>query len=145
MLGTRACPGLEPDSKDVNQPTLLVIDDEPSLAKLIAHAARTCGYVATLTTQAEDFKRQHEVTGPDVIALDLGMPSVDGVELLRWLGATGSRARILVISGFDRRVLETVMRLGQELGLAMAPPLEKPIRLAALEDVLSGFCRGEAA
>ena len=129
----------------MNQPTLLVIDDEPNLAKLIAHAASTCGYVAQLTTQAEDFKRRYEVTSPDVIALDLGMPSVDGVELLRWLGANKSRARILVVSGFDHRVLETVMRLGQELGLAMAPPLEKPIRLSVLEDVLSGFRRGEAA
>ena len=129
----------------MNQPTLLVIDDEPNLAKLIAHAARTCGYVATLTTQADEFKRQHEVTSPEVIALDLGMPSVDGVELLRWLGAVGSRATVLVISGFDRRVLETVMRLGQELGLVMAPPLGKPIRLALLEEVLSGLRRGQAA
>ena len=129
----------------MKQPTLLVIDDEPTLAKLIAHAAQTCGYVALLTTQADDFKRKHEVTNPDVIALDLGMPSVDGVELLRWLGVHNSRATVLVISGFDRRVLETVMRLGQELGLNMAAPLEKPIRLSALEDVLSALRQGQAA
>ena len=129
----------------MSQPTLLVIDDEPTLAKLIVHAARTCGYVATLTTHADDFKRHHDVTTPDVIALDLGMPSVDGVELLRWLAASGSRATVQVISGFDSRVLETVLRLGEELGLRMAPPLEKPIRLGALEDVLNGLRSSQAA
>jgi len=125
----------------LSQPTLLVIDDEPTLARLIAHAARTSGYVATLTTHADDFKRHYEVTRPDVIALDLGMPSVDGVELLRWLGELNATATVFVISGYDRRVLETVMRLGEELGLQMAPPLEKPIRLEEQERRLRGLLR----
>lgn len=125
----------------MSQPTLLVIDDEPTLARLIAHGARTSGFVATLTTEAEDFKRHFALSRPDVIALDLGMPSVDGVELLRWLGQERAEATVLVISGFDRRVLETVMRLGEELGLRMASPLEKPIRIQELEDRLTEIRR----
>ena len=70
-----------------------------------------------------------------MVALDLGMPGMDGVELLRFLAEEGYRAPVLIISGFDRRVLERAFRLGQALGLTMAGPLEKPVRLEELEGV----------
>ena len=41
---------------------------------------------------------------------------------------------MLIISGFDRRVLESAFRLGEALGLNMAGPLEKPVRLEELEE-----------
>jgi EAL domain-containing protein (putative c-di-GMP-specific phosphodiesterase class I) len=41
-----------------------------------------------------------------MVALDLGMPGMDGVELLRFLADAGFRAPVLIVSGFDRRVLE---------------------------------------
>ena len=69
------------------------------------------------------------------MALDLGMP-VDGVELLRFLSDEDFPGPVLIISGFDRRVLESAFRLGEALGLKMAGPLEKPVRLEALEDLL---------
>ena len=40
---------------------------------------------------------------------------------------------MLIVSGFDRRVLESAFRLGEALGLNMAGPLEKPVRLEELE------------
>jgi hypothetical protein len=43
---------------------------------------------------------------------------------------------VLIISGFDRRVLESAFRLGEAQGLKMAGPLEKPVRLEELEDLL---------
>jgi len=61
---------------------------------------------------------------------------MDGVELLRFLAEQGSRAPVLIISGFDRRVLESAFRLGEALGLQMVGPLEKPVRFQELEQVL---------
>ena len=72
-----------------------------------------------------------------MVALDLGMPGMDGVELLRFLADEGYRAPVLIISGFDRRVLESAFRLGEALGLQMAGPLEKPARLEELEAILN--------
>jgi hypothetical protein len=43
---------------------------------------------------------------------------------------------VLIISGFDRRVLESAFRLGEALGLHMIGPLEKPVRFQELERVL---------
>ena len=61
---------------------------------------------------------------------------VDGVELLRFLADEDFRGPVLIISGFDRRVLESAFRLGEAQGLNMAGPLEKPVRLEELETVL---------
>jgi hypothetical protein len=44
---------------------------------------------------------------------------------------------VLIVSGFDRRVLESAFRLGEALGLKMAGPIEKPVRFEVLQEVLS--------
>ena len=36
---------------------------------------------------------------------------------------------MLIVSGFDRRVLESAFRLGEALGLNMVGPVEKPVAL----------------
>ena len=64
------------------------------------------------------------------------MPGMDGVELIRFLAEQDYRSPVLIVSGFDRRVLESAFRLGEALGLTMAGPLEKPVRLEELEALL---------
>jgi DNA-binding response OmpR family regulator len=121
----------------MRQPRLLVIDDEPALADFVAQVATECGFQPILTGNDEDFRRAVVAERPDVVALDLGMPGMDGVELLRFLAEEDSHATVLIISGFDRRVLESAFRLGEALGLQMVGPLEKPVRFQELERVLT--------
>jgi hypothetical protein len=64
---------------------------------------------------------------------------VDGVELTRFLADQEYRGPVLIVSGFDRRVLESAFRLGETLGLNMAGPVEKPVRLEALEELLGNL------
>ena len=121
----------------MKQPRLLVIDDEPQLAEFIATAARECGYVPLLTSNDRQFREEFIADRPDMVALDLGMPGMDGVELLRFLAEREFESPVLIISGFDRRVLESAYRLGEALGLRMVGPFEKPVRLKALEELLN--------
>ena len=123
----------------MRQPQLLLIDDEPALAAFVAHAAEECGFEPTLTSDDKTFRERFQASPPDMVALDLGMPGMDGVELLRFLADQDFRAPVLIISGFDRRVLESAFRLGEALGLTMAGPLEKPVRLEELETLLNGL------
>ena len=120
----------------MTRPRLLLIDDEPQLAAFVASAARMCGFDPITTDRDEDFRARLLADDPQMVALDLGMPGMDGVELLRFLADQGFGGPVLIISGFDRRVLESAFRLGEALGLKMVGPLEKPARLDTLEAIL---------
>lgn len=118
------------------QPRLLLIDDEPVLADYLASAARTCGFDPIVTERDDEFRESFIANRPEMVAVDLGMP-VDGVELIRFIADQDYRGPVLIVSGFDRRVLESAFRLGEALGLNMAGPVEKPVRLDILEELLS--------
>lgn len=119
------------------QPRLLLIDDEPSLAEFLASAAAESGFEPVMTGRDEDFREAFLTQPPDMVALDLGMPGMDGVELIRFLTDQQFRGPVLIVSGFDRRVLESAFRLGEALGLTMVGPVEKPVRFEVLERMLS--------
>ena len=117
-------------------PRLLLIDDEPALAAFVAKAADLCGFEPVIAEQDQQFRDKFHEHRPQMVALDLGMPGMDGVQLLRFLAAEGYEDPVLIISGFDRRVLDSAFRFGSELGLQMVGPLEKPTRLEELENIL---------
>ena len=120
-------------------PKLLLIDDEPALAAYLAEAARLSGYKPLVAIDDQDFKARLVAERPQMVALDLGMPGMDGVELLRFLADERFTFPVLIISGFDRRVLESAFRLGEALGLHMVGPLEKPTRLDDIADILNAL------
>lgn len=73
------------------KPRVLVVDDEPQLLRALRINLSVRGYdVATAATGAEALKSAAEHR-PDVIVLDLGLPDMDGVEVLGglrgWLSA----------------------------------------------------------
>ena len=118
-------------------PRLLLIDDEPALAAFVAKAADMCGFEPVIAEQDQQFRDSFRDNRPEMVALDLGMPGMDGVELLRFLAGEDYKDPVLIISGFDRRVLESAFRYGEALGLQMVGPLEKPARLEELEEILN--------
>ena len=71
-----------------------------------------------------------------MIILDLGMPETDGIEMLRFLADERVTARILIISGFDDKILDAANRLGSARGLNMAGVLRKPVLIEELTHVL---------
>jgi DNA-binding response OmpR family regulator len=121
----------------MQHPRLLLIDDEPTLAAFLASAAEESGFEPVITERDEEFREAFLSNTPEMVALDLGMPGMDGVELIRFLAAQNYSAPVLIVSGFDRRVLESAFRLGEALGLTMVGPVEKPVRFEVLEEVLS--------
>lgn len=120
----------------MSQPRLLLIDDEPALADFLATAAAESGFQPIITERDDEFREAFLVQRPDMVALDLGMPGMDGVELIRFLADQDFSAPVLIVSGFDRRVLESAFRLGEALGLTMVGPVEKPVRFEVLEEML---------
>ena len=103
---------------------------------MLSLAAEQCGYETAIAINAASFCAQYEAAEPDVVLLDLSLASGDGVELLRFLAAKDSRALILIVSGFDRRVVEAADRLGRALGLRMGGCLTKPILVKELGEAI---------
>ncbi|HUY68031.1 MAG TPA: EAL domain-containing response regulator, partial [Alphaproteobacteria bacterium] len=58
---------------------------------------------------------------------------MDGLELLRWLAGQNCRAQIVIMSGFDGRVLDAARRVGEERGLLIRYALQKPIHVQDLK------------
>ena len=117
------------------RPTILLVDDEPALANFVAEAASLSGYDPVVTGDDGEFRARFGDARPDMVALDLGMPGMDGVELLRFLAAEHFSSPVLIVSGFDVRVLDSAFRLGLEMGLNMVGPIQKPARLQELESL----------
>ena len=70
------------------------IDDEPALAEFVANRCagmRLRGRLSRRTTR--HFREKFLEERPDMVALDLGMPGMDGVELLRFLADEDLTAR----------------------------------------------------
>lgn len=121
----------------MTQPRLLLIDDEPALATFVAKAADMCGFEPMVADEDREFRDKFRENRPHMVVLDLGMPEMDGIELLRFLADENYKEPVLIISGFDRCVLDSAFRLGSALGLQMVEPVEKPTRLEELEVILN--------
>jgi EAL domain-containing protein (putative c-di-GMP-specific phosphodiesterase class I) len=123
--------GVEMAAKQV----ILVIDDDGEVGELVCAVAQGMGYECTATTDATTFLEKL-VADTTLILLDLMMPEMDGIELLRLLGKRKCKAGIVLISAVGRRVVESAQQLAQVLGLSVVGQLQKPFRLAELEEVL---------
>jgi DNA-binding response OmpR family regulator len=76
---------------------ILVIDDEPEAVELLKKRLERVGYkVITATDGTDGFKKACE-QNPDLILLDIIMPQVDGLEILRKLRAEESTCKTPVI------------------------------------------------
>jgi DNA-binding response OmpR family regulator len=122
-------------------PRLLIIDDEPDICDFIRDVAAGEGYDVTAANRAEDFKAAFAGGEADVIVLDLTLPGTDGIELLNYLAAVGTRARILIVSGYDESIRRMAFTIGAARGLDMVGVLPKPVRVADLRGLLARFKR----
>jgi DNA-binding response OmpR family regulator len=118
---------------------LLIIDDEFDIAVLVKEVAEECGYDVRITVDSNSFKQTYISFAPDLIVLDLSLPGMDGVQLLRFLADTECQARLVILSGFDRKVRNAAEQLGGARGLKMAGSIAKPLRISDLRALLDGL------
>jgi EAL domain-containing protein (putative c-di-GMP-specific phosphodiesterase class I) len=123
---------------------LVVLDDDESINLFMATVARDCGWTADTADNETDFRALINASPPDAIMLDLQLADSDGVEQLNFLHDTGYRGAIVLISGYDARVLASTRQIGASLGLHVAAVIEKPARAAQVREVLAAIERSPA-
>ena len=79
---------------------VLVVDDEPQIRRALAVNLKARGYDVDLAASGQEALRQAAAAHPDVVLLDLGLPDIDGTEVV--LGLRGwSEVPIIILSVRD--------------------------------------------
>ena len=76
----------------------VVVEDEPILAKNIAEAMRLGGHDAVVVGTGEDCLAAAQANPPDVVLLDLRLPGIDGIDVLRELQHRETSASVIMMS-----------------------------------------------
>ena len=115
---------------------VLVVDDEPELADVIARGLRQAGMAVAVSYDGEDALFKIDVTPYDLLVLDRNMPHVHGDDVCRQVIAMSERPRILMLtaaSDIDSRV--------EGLELGADDYLVKPFVMAELVARLRAIAR----
>jgi two-component system KDP operon response regulator KdpE len=83
---------------NTNAATILVIDDEPPIRRLLRTSLASQGFQVTEAANGKDALAEIERSRPDLVILDLGLPDMDGSEVIRLLRGGGNAVPILVLS-----------------------------------------------
>jgi DNA-binding response OmpR family regulator len=69
----------------MTSPKVLVVDDEPAIGDVVCRYLRRAGYQTAVAATGRDALRQAESGAPDLVVLDLMLPDIDGLEVMRRL------------------------------------------------------------
>jgi DNA-binding response OmpR family regulator len=77
---------------------ILLVEDEPRIAADIAAALQAAGFVAEVTGDGEDAWFRGDTEAYDLVILDLGLPKMDGLSVLKRWRAGGRQMPVLVLT-----------------------------------------------
>ena len=81
---------------------LLIVEDDSHVRTALGIALRARGYQVATAVDGSEARRAVTADMPDLVILDLGLPDVDGIEVLRWLRER-TRAPVIVLSARSDR------------------------------------------
>lgn len=117
----------------MTQAHILVVDDEPDIRELVRDILEDEGHRVSVAENGEAARTLFARQTPDLVLLDIWMPDVDGITLLReWSSGGGLDCPIIVMSGHG--TLETAIEATR---LGAHDFVQKPISLAKLLSIVN--------
>ncbi len=84
---------------DPGNGTVLVVDDEPTILDVVGRYMERAGYETHRAADGPEALRQVDEHRPDLVVLDLMLPGIDGIEVMRQLHeAPGSRIAVILLT-----------------------------------------------
>lgn len=77
---------------------ILVVEDEKTMQKALCNGLKKYGYAVDLANDGEEALKLIEINPYDVVVLDLNLPKIDGIEVLKEIRKTKLELRILILS-----------------------------------------------
>ena len=112
-------------------PKLLVVDDEIALCDLLRHFFIKQGYRVVMATSGTEALAQVTKEQPDLMLLDVKMPKMSGIEVLKQMRARGDEVKVVMVSATrDDVTINEAKRLGA------IDYVTKPFHLDYLEQVV---------
>ena len=117
----------------MNQEHILIVDDEPDIRNLISEILMDEGYSVTTAANGEEANQKLLLKQPQLILLDIWMPDIDGISLMKeWNDKKLVTAPIVMMSGHG-----TVETAVEATRLGAKDFIEKPLSLAKLLKTVS--------
>jgi CheY-like chemotaxis protein len=110
---------------------VLVIDDQPNVRALLDFLLRRKGYDVMLADNGRTGLQLYRQEHPDVILLDLNMPKLDGVTVLKQIRSVDLKQPVIVLTGDTKPETERQVR-----ALGVSEFIVKGSSLHAVEDML---------
>lgn len=82
---------------------ILVVEDEPNIAEVVALYLRRAGYTVDVAGDGEAAIGSLARQLPDLVVLDLMLPKIDGLEITRWLRERGDTPIIMLTARREER------------------------------------------
>jgi len=112
----------------MSQAQILVVDDEPDIRQLVQEILEDEGYSVQVAKDGESARLVYTQQKPDLILLDIWMPDIDGISLLKEWASSGSlESQVVIMSGHG--TLETAVEATR---LGAFDFVQKPLSLAKL-------------
>jgi two-component system nitrogen regulation response regulator NtrX len=111
----------------MSAPYILVVDDEPDIRTTVQEILEDEGYEVGVAENGAQARSAHQQRRPDLVLLDVWMPDVDGVSLLREWMQNGRRTPVIMLSG--HATVETAVEATR---LGAYDFVEKPLSLSKL-------------
>jgi len=111
---------------------ILVIDDEPAVVDILVTCLREEGYGALGAETSDEGLKLAILSRPELVLLDIALPGMNGIELLKRIRSIIPTTRVIMVSGNTDPVLA---REALELG-ALAY-VDKPFDFAYLKRVIA--------
>ena len=115
---------------------LLVVDDEPDFADLVRRVGERNAFVVEVLSDSQGFAEAYGRFNPSVIVLDVVMPGMDGIEIIRWLASHDNEAPVILTTGYNPHFAEAAKVLGSVRGNFSITTLEKPVGLSGIKAAL---------
>lgn len=82
--------------------TILIVEDEHSISNFISRALVSHDYLPITAYNGQEALLQFSARRPDLVLLDLGLPDIDGMEVLKHITATTFDTPVIIVSARDR-------------------------------------------
>jgi DNA-binding NtrC family response regulator len=121
------------------RPRLLVADDDRAILTLMGTVALAEGFDVVTTTTGDDAVRQLKERPADLVLLDMRMPGVSGLDVLRSVREANPRASVVLMTGYG-----TIDSAVEAVKLGARDYLTKPFDLPRIRQLLASV-RDESA